>query len=187
MKLHNFVIFLSPDFKICQQETRFHVKLFFDLRFSEIWQKPCAMRSLASHLSVASPSTPPSLALVSSNWLENCEKIRYKWIFKVITVVATALNVVKFVGHLELFTECEVRSAQIIMELHSKHQIYVVSDNFSSGQRRLRGSTDKVHRLWCLLWGSLRSPPYPCQSTKESGKSTSILLFCLIIYQGLKN
>ena len=75
------------------------------------------------------------------------KKIQHKWILKVITVVATTLNVVKFVGHLELFTECEVRSAQIIMELHSRHQMYVVNDNFSSGQRRLRGSIDKVHRL----------------------------------------
>ena len=67
---------------------------------------------------------------------------------------------------------------QILMELHSKHQIYVVNDNLSSGQRRLRGSIDKVHRLWRLLWGSLRSPPHPCQSTKESGKSTLTLVFC---------
>ena len=29
---------------------------------------------------------------------------------KVITVIATALNVVKFVSHVELFTECEVGS-----------------------------------------------------------------------------
>ena len=29
---------------------------------------------------------------------------------KVITVIATALNVVKFVSHVELFTECEVSS-----------------------------------------------------------------------------
>ena len=31
---------------------------------------------------------------------------------KVITVIATALNVVKFVSHVDLFTECEVASLQ---------------------------------------------------------------------------
>ena len=33
---------------------------------------------------------------------------------KAITVIATALNVVKFVSHVELFTECEVGSLETI-------------------------------------------------------------------------
>ena len=33
---------------------------------------------------------------------------------QVITVVATALNVVKFVSHVELFTECEVLQSQCL-------------------------------------------------------------------------